>query len=97
MEAASVGILMGMWSADTTSRVEETSGLPNKETAPDYLATTGLQTIERPHTAGEGEGMCDREPLRSCFSQTASIDELIMTWDNDSITASNTSNRLASI
>jgi len=102
MDAATVQILMGMRSANTTSVAEETrageaSRLSNEERVADDLATTGLRTMEGSNTAGEGERRCDEEPLHSYFSTVASVDEPIITWDNDSIDASNTSNRLENI
>jgi hypothetical protein len=53
--------------------------------------------VKGSNTAGEGERMCGKEPLCSCFSTVASVDEPIMMWDNDSIAVSNASNRPESI
>jgi hypothetical protein len=80
-------ILMGMRSANATSAAEETN----------TGETGGLQAMGGSNTVGEGEGVCNEGLQRSCSSQVASVDEPIMTWDNDSIAASNTSNRPASI
>ena len=98
MDAATAQILMGMRSANTTSvaeetRAGETSRLSNKEGLVDDSVTTGLQTIEGSNTTGEGEKVYNEELLHSCFSTVASVDEPIVTWDNNSIAASNTSNR----
>jgi hypothetical protein len=46
---------------------------------------------------GEGESICEEGSQRSGFLQTVSIDEPNLPWGNNSITASNSPNGLASI
>ena len=98
MDAATVQILMGMRSANTTNlaeetRADETSRLSNEERVGDDLVAIRLQMMTGPGSVGEEERICDEERLRSCLSTVASLEEPLMMWDNDSIAASNTSNR----
>lgn len=98
IDATTAHILMGMRSANTTSVAKETrASETNEERLADGLATTELQTMEGSNTADESEKIYDEEPLYSCFSTVASMDEPITTRDNDSIDASNASNKLENI
>ncbi|KAH6671012.1 hypothetical protein B0J14DRAFT_669789 [Halenospora varia] len=67
-------ILIEMQSANTTSGVDVRAGVVKSaddvETA-DNVA--GVQAIKGSNAAGREEKMCDEVPLRSCFSQVASI------------------------
>jgi hypothetical protein len=94
-DTAAAEILLGL----RAGAVEEGQALALRDnTLPtDYSAAAGVQEIDGLHTAGEGDIVYDEEPLHSCFPQSASVDEPIMTQDNDSIARSSTSNRPASI
>ena len=97
-EAEIAAVLAGMRSANTSARVDgqaEVVESANDNKTADNLA--GIQATTGTNIAGGGDRACDEEALRSCFSQVASIDEPITTWDDASIAASNASNRLASI
>ncbi|RAL58058.1 hypothetical protein DID88_009666 [Monilinia fructigena] len=85
-EAEIAEILIGLRSANAAEEAR-TGG----------RGSPGKRPMEGSNTVGEGEDARNEEPQRSCSSQIASVDEPIMTWDNDSTAASNTSNRPASI
>ncbi|KAH6702793.1 hypothetical protein BKA61DRAFT_646779 [Leptodontidium sp. MPI-SDFR-AT-0119] len=88
-------ILLGMRSAGTRSEaeVEESQaagGIARNMAPPD------LQTIEGSETAAVQERASEEESQRSCFLHLSFEDGPIM-WDNNSVIASDHSNRLADI
>jgi hypothetical protein len=57
------------------ARAKQTLALQDKETSVGHLATVEPQTMDRLYTTGQGDGVCDKAPLRSCFPQGASVDK----------------------
>jgi NTP pyrophosphatase (non-canonical NTP hydrolase) len=75
MDAAAVGILVEMQSASINNRVEEARSSETGDVLQDNLVTAGFQAINGSDTIGEVERIRDDEPLISCFSTVASVDE----------------------
>jgi hypothetical protein len=95
MDAEAARILIGLRSVNTGGRAEGPGGM---ETL--VLPSRGAPvhpTIDGSDLADKRERVCDGEPLLSCFSTAASMDEPIMTLDNDGVAASTPSNGLANI
>jgi hypothetical protein len=97
---AAAEILLGIRSANTSDGVEvpvdEISESQEVGEIADSMVQPDLQTIERTETATVRERASEEESQRSCFSNLSFKDGPIM-WDNDSVIASDPSNRLADI
>jgi hypothetical protein len=96
LDKAAAEILVGLRAGvGEEERARQTPALQGEEALAE--TTAGWQRIDGLHTAGQGDRGYNKEPLRSYFLPSASVNKPIIAWDNNSITTLSTSNRLVSI